>query len=267
MPRPFLTAEWRNLVMLNFAVEPAMLLPLVPHGTTLDAWQGTTYVSLVGLLFDDTRVLGIPIPWHRRFEEVNLRFYVRRTLPHEVRRGVTFIRELVPRVAIATTARAIYNEPYRSLPMRHSFGAPGPEGMPLSVEYAWRVRGEWTSLRAETRGVGQHAEPGSQEEFITEHYWGYTRQRDGSTVEYEVGHPRWKVWAVEAATISGDVESVYGSELAAVLRGRPASAFIADGSAVTVYAPSQLTAVQSVHLAPLGVAQRQGDEEVSDNAT
>jgi uncharacterized protein len=255
-PRPFLTAEWRNLVMLNFAVAPAMLSSLVPDGTTLDAWQGTTYVSLVGFLFDDTRVLGIPIPWHRRFEEVNLRFYVRRTLPHDVRRGVTFIRELVPRVAIATTARAIYNEPYRSLPMRHSFGAPGPEGMPLSVDYAWRVRRDWTSLRAETRGVGQRPEPGSQEEFITEHYWGYTRQRNGSTIEYEVAHPRWKVWAVEGASITGELESVYGSEFAAVLRGQPASAFVADGSAVTVYAPSRIPAVRSGDLATVTARDR-----------
>ncbi|MDQ6736366.1 MAG: DUF2071 domain-containing protein [Gemmatimonadota bacterium] len=241
MQRPFLTAQWRNLVMLNFAAEPSILAPKVPRGTTLDSWQGTTYVSLVGFLFDDTRVLGIPVPLHRTFEEVNLRFYVRRTLPNEVRRGVTFVRELVPRVAIATTARLLYNEPYRSLPMLHSFGPSGEEGMPQSVEYAWRTGNGWTSLRAEARGVGQQPAPDSREAFITEHYWGYTRQRDGGTVEYQVTHPRWKVWTADVATINGDLEGVYGGELAAVLRGRPSSAFIADGSAVTVHAPSRMS--------------------------
>jgi len=226
--------------MLNFAVKPSLLEPFVPDGTTLDQWNDVTLVSLVGFLFVNTRLLGIPIPWHRTFEEVNLRFYVRRTLVDEVRRGVTFIRELVPRFAIATTARAIYNEPYRALPMRHRFGAMRPDGVPEHIEYAWRSRGEWTSLSAVTSGTGKTAAPASQEEFITEHYWGYTRQRNGSTIEYKVAHPRWLVWNVETPRVSGDLEAVYGPEFAAALSGAPYSAFMADGSAVTVYAPRRV---------------------------
>ncbi|MEO8577243.1 MAG: DUF2071 domain-containing protein [Gemmatimonadales bacterium] len=209
-------------------------------GTTLDQWRGVTFVSLVGFLFANTRVLGVRIPWHRTFEEVNLRFYVRRTLIDEIRRGVTFVRELVPRLAIATTARPIYNEPYRALPMRHRFGAMGNDGVPEHVEYGWRTGGEWTSISVTTSGEGQTAAPASQKEFITEHYWGYTRQRDGSTVEYKVAHPRWRVWNVEAPRISGDLEAVYGPEFAAVLSRAPSSAFLADGSLVTVYAPTHL---------------------------
>jgi uncharacterized protein len=125
LPRAFLTAEWRNLAMLNFAVAPSVLQPFVPEGTELDSWQGITFVSLVGFLFANTRILGVSIPVHRTFEEVNLRFYVRRTLAGEVRRGVTFIRELVPRIAIAATARAIYNEPYR--PPASAFLADGSD--------------------------------------------------------------------------------------------------------------------------------------------
>jgi uncharacterized protein YqjF (DUF2071 family) len=226
--------------MLNFVVEPSVLQPFVPDGTTLDRWRGVAFVSLVGFLFANTRVLGIPIPGHRTFEEVNLRFYVRRTLPDEVRRGVTFIRELVPRRAIAATARAIYNEPYRALPMRHRFGVVRPDGVPAHVEYGWRSGGGWTSLDVVTSGAGQTPAPESLEEFITEHYWGYTRQRDGSTVEYQVEHPPWRVWQVEAARISGDLEAVYGPALAAVLSQSRSSAFLADGSAVTVYPPRRL---------------------------
>lgn len=239
MTRPFLTAEWRNLVMLNYAVEPSLLEPLVPLGTQLDAWQGVTYVSLVGFLFADTRLLGVPIPWHRTFQEVNLRFYVRRTVGDEVRRGVTFVREIVPRLAIATTARAIYNEPYVALPMRHAFGALRSDGVPASVEYGWRSSGGWCTLGAEPVGEGRPAQPGSEEEFITEHYWGYTRQRDGSTVEYRVEHPRWRVWAVATPKIVGGLSELYGAELAAVLTAPPRSAFLADGSPVVVYPPSR----------------------------
>ena len=236
----FLTAEWRNIVMLNYEVDPALLLARVPRGTELDAWSGKTFVSLVGFLFARTRVLGVPVPLHRTFEEVNLRFYVRRTVGDDVRRAVTFIKELVPRVAIATVARLAYNEPYAALPMRHLHGDVGDRGLPASVEYGWKASDDWSHMRATPVGAGALASPGSEEEFITEHYWGYTRQRDGSTVEYRVEHPRWRVWSVEEVHVGGDVDAVYGRELSQILRSPPSSAFLADGSAVTVGRPVRL---------------------------
>lgn len=239
--RPFLTAQWRNLIMFNYAVDAAILSPFVPRGTLLDAWNGTTYMSLVAFLFDDTRVLGVPIPWHRTFEEVNLRFYVRREPPGEVRRGVTFIREIVPRLAIAATARMLYNEPYRAHHMQHDFGALRPDGMPNTLVYGWRDRGGWNTVRADPRGEGRQAAGGSLEEFITEHYWGYTRQRNGATVEYQVEHPRWKVWDTEDVIVVGDLDVAYGDTLAQVMARKPVSAFIADGSDVSVHSPSLLT--------------------------
>src|SRR5271154_3596191 len=117
-PAVFLTAEWRWLLMLNYAIDPAVLRPLVPAGVELDLWQGDALVSMVGFLFLGTRVLGVPVLWHRDFEEVNLRFYVRRETPEGWRRGVTFVREIVPRLAIAVLARVLYNEPYVACPMR-----------------------------------------------------------------------------------------------------------------------------------------------------
>src|SRR4026208_556537 len=95
---PFLTAEWRRLAMLSFEIDPRVLSPLVPAGTELDEWQGRTFASLVGFLFLDTRVFGLAVPFHRNFEEVNLRFYVRRMASDGLRRGVVFVKEIVPRV-------------------------------------------------------------------------------------------------------------------------------------------------------------------------
>jgi uncharacterized protein YqjF (DUF2071 family) len=233
--RPFLRAEWRDLVMLNYESPAGLLEPLVPAGVELDRWRGTLYVSVVGFLFRDTRVLGLPVPFHRTFEEVNLRFYVRREAGGEMRRGVVFVRELVPRQAIATVARLLYNEPYRALRMRHRFSA-GPAGS-TDREYAWRASSAWTSLKARTSGAARPLVTGSEEEFITEHYWGYTRQRDGGTVEYRVEHPRWNVWSAAEAGIAGDLTTVYGEAFARILSGPPRSAFVADGSAVRVYAP------------------------------
>jgi uncharacterized protein YqjF (DUF2071 family) len=226
--------------MLNYAVEPSLLRPFVPKGTDLDSWEGVTFLSLVGFLFANTRVFGVPIPWHRTFEEVNLRFYVRRTVHGEIRRAVTFLREVVPRPLIAAVARLAYNEPYQALPMRHRFGPLCADGVPTTVEYQWRLPTGWAGLSVQTTGPGRAAVAGSQEEFITEHYWGYTRQRDGSTVEYRVAHPTWRVWSVQAPRLDGDVSPLYGPEIARILSGPPASAFFADGSAVTVSTPSRI---------------------------
>jgi uncharacterized protein YqjF (DUF2071 family) len=238
--RAFLTAEWRNLVMLNYEVESSLLDPLVPLGTELDSWQGRTFISLVGFLFANTRVLGMSVPLHRTFEEVNLRFYVRRTVAGEVRRAVTFIRELVPRASIALVARLVYNEPYLALPMRHRYGPARSADVPSTVEYGWKTAAGWSGMRGEVVGRGARAAPGSQEEFITEHYWGYTRQRDGTTIEYRVAHPPWRVWTIAAPEVTGDLAAVYGPAFARALAGRPTSVFLADGSAVVVHAPLRL---------------------------
>jgi uncharacterized protein YqjF (DUF2071 family) len=246
MTRVFLTAAWRNLAMLNYEVEPALLRPFVPSGTELDAWQGRTFITLVGFLFAKTRVLGVPVPLHRTFEEVNLRFYVRRVVEGDVRRAVTFIRELVPRSAIALVARLAYNEPYLTLPMRHVYGDAAGANVPASVTYGWRVSSAWSQLRVAPSGSGELVAPGSHEEFITEHYWGYTRQRDGSTVEYHVMHPRWRVWSVDDFEVIGDLATPFGQPFASVLTGPPASVFLAGGSAVTVYTPTRLAAAGSV---------------------
>ena len=58
----FLTARWEHLVLLNYVCPAALLEPLVPAGTTLDRWDGDVLVSLVGFLFSDTRLLGVPVP-------------------------------------------------------------------------------------------------------------------------------------------------------------------------------------------------------------
>lgn len=237
----FLTAEWRHLVMLNYPVERELLEPHVPKGTVLDTYQGKAYVSVVGFLFLKTRVLGIPIPLHQDFEEVNLRFYVRRFAEGDWRRGVVFIKELVPKPAIAALARTVYNERYQAVPMRHDIENRA-DGTLRAVEYGWEVEGRWGRMRAEASGCSRETSPGSLEEFITEHCWGYVQQRDGSCMEYEVEHPRWEVWTATNVVVDGDIASTYGKAFVPALSQPPASAFIADGSAVTVYRGHKLPA-------------------------
>jgi len=236
-PARFLTAAWRYLAMLNYEVPPALLRPLVPWGAELDSWDGATLASIVGFRFLDTRVLGIPIPGHRDFDEVNLRFYVRRRGEDgQWRRGVVFIRELVPRRAIAVVARWCYNEPYTAVPMRHELQVTDAgEGQPGRAAYAWRLAEQWHRLEVTTIGPPELPEPSSEAAFITEHYWGYTAQPGGGAREYRVEHPPWRVWATSGARFDCDVKAVYGAGFTECLGAQPRSAYLAEGSAVTVY--------------------------------
>lgn len=235
----FLTAEWRWLAMLNYEIDPAALASFVPAGTELDFWNGKTYISVVGLLFQHTRVRGFSIPFHRHFEEVNLRFYVRHKAHDGWRRGVVFIKELVPRRAIALIARKFYNENYLALPMSHRIEKVDNEVK--AVSYSWRFKGDESFLNVGTRGTARQPVEGSQQEFITEHYWGYARQRDNSTVEYLVEHLRWNIWDTETAEFHCDIAGLYGKMFCEFFEHPPSSAFLADGSPVKIYNGSKLS--------------------------
>jgi uncharacterized protein YqjF (DUF2071 family) len=174
-------------------------------------------------------VRGLPALCHGGFDEVNLRFYVRRLVGDEVRRGVVFIREVVARRAVAAIANRIYHEKYVRAPMVSRVAVPG------QLEYRWKHGGRWHLLGAEIAGNSQPMPAGSLTEFIAEHYWGYTKRRDGSTAEYRVDHPAWNAWPAERAWHDIDAADFYGPAFAPMLREPPVSSFVADGSAVTVY--------------------------------
>jgi len=234
--RPFLTAEWRWLVMVNFEVDPALLAPLTPMGTELDDFRGTTLMSLVGFRFLNTRVLGYRVPCHADFEELNLRFYVRRRGPEGWRRGVVFIKEIVPRRAVTLVARKVYGENYVTLPMGHEIRESIVEGtQAYSVSYTWRPAGQPNWLRMETATELELPAEGSPDQFIAEHYWGYTRLPDGQGLEYRVTHPPWRVAPAQHLSLHCDAARLYGDSLAGYLNASPVSAFLADGSTVTVY--------------------------------
>ena len=214
--------------MLNYAVGPSLLERFVPAGTELDAFEGKTYLSLVGFEFNRTRVLGFAVPFHQNFEEVNLRFYVRRSS----KRGVVFIRELVPKYAVAAVARLLFKENYSCVPMWHRTEA-------SKAEYGWKLGSDRCVMKIETEGEDFAPPEGSLSQFITEHYWGYT-QEGGGSLEYEVQHPPWRVWNAKRASFSGNAEGLYGSEISQILKREPDSAFLAQGSPVAVFGSTRI---------------------------
>lgn len=231
--RSFLTADWRFLAMLNWEVERSLFQPLVPAGTELDDWNGKLYASVVGFLFQKTRVLGIAVPFHVNFEEVNLRFYVRRKTDGGFRRGVAFVKELVPRRLVALVARRLYHENYIAVPMAHEIGYQS-DGSPAQVAYSWTHAGTGGRIDlAAGRGL-RPLDAGSVEEFLAEHYFGYVRQPDGSTLEYAVEHPPWQIWSADEAGLDTDVPSLYGQRFASALDRPPDVAFLAAGSEIRV---------------------------------
>ncbi|MFY9732041.1 MAG: DUF2071 domain-containing protein [Candidatus Acidiferrales bacterium] len=228
-----MSTEWRDLLMLNYEIDPALLQPLVPRDMEVDSFKGTTYVSLVGLRFARTKLFGfISVPFHSNFDEVNLRIYVRRREGNEIRRGVMFIREIVSLPAVTFLARIAYAENYRTLPLRHSIDLNDSGG---SIEYSWELKRQRFRLHGQTEGSPSLAADGSLEQFISEHYWGCSRRRDGGSLEYHVAHKPWRIWRASNAAFEGEGAALYGSDFGSVLSRPPRSAFIADGSAVSVF--------------------------------
>jgi uncharacterized protein YqjF (DUF2071 family) len=237
--QPFLAAQWNYLAMLNYKVDPAVLAGHIPLGTVLDLKDGMAYMSIVGFLFNDTRVMGVKWPMHVNFEEVNLRYYIKQDVNGDNKRGVGFVSEIVPRACIATIANTLYNEHYRALLMRHNLQI---DADTISVTYEWRLNKKWNRIHIQAENKLKNIAPGSDEEFILEHYWGYNQLNRNTTIVYEVEHPRWQVYPVKNWELDIDIKQLYGKEFVPFITGaQPDSVFLARGSEVVVRRPSRLT--------------------------
>jgi uncharacterized protein YqjF (DUF2071 family) len=227
----FLQAEWRDLLMVNYEVDPEILKPYLPAYTELDLWQGKALVSMVGFMFLNTRVLGVKWPFHVNFEEVNLRFYVKHFDGKDWKRGAVFISEIVPLFIIPLVANNLYNEHYKAMPMRHS-STPVANGS-TEYLYEWRYNNQWNKLGATVSNTFNNMEPDSAEEFIFEHYWGYNLLNATTTLEYAVEHRAWEVAQVSNPVFEANIAALYGKAFEPYLQ-TPYSAFFAKGSEVNV---------------------------------
>ncbi|AFD05699.1 YqjF family protein [Solitalea canadensis] len=227
----FLSAEWRKLVMANYVVDPSLLLPYLPYKTELDCFNNQCYLSLVGFRFLNTKLKGVKIPFHSNFEEVNLRFYVRFKSNNEWKRGVVFIKEIVPKPALAFVANTLYKENYDTMPMKHEWKTTENS---LFVSYQWNWNDKWNQLSVSAANKPMPILQGSEAEFITEHYWGYTKLNDKKTSEYEVEHPRWKTYLINSYEIDVDFASIYDERFSFLNKATPTSVFLAEGSIINV---------------------------------
>lgn len=181
-------------------------------------------------MFLNTRLKSVNIPFHKNFEEVNLRFYVRHKQDGVWKRGVTFIKEIVPKPALTFIANTFYKEKYETLPMSHSWVT---NDQFIDVEYKWKKQ-VWNRFKIKAEKVETPIELNSEEEFITEHYWGYTKIHDSQTSEYGVEHPRWNFHKVIDYSIQVDFENIYGETFSFLSDETPYSVMLAEGSDIIV---------------------------------
>ncbi len=227
----FLKAEWRKLAIANYSINPDILKKYLPSNTELDLWEGKCYVSLVGFMFLNTKMMGIKVPFHVNFEEVNLRFYVKHLENGVWKRGVVFIKELVPKSALTLVANTLYKEHYQTVPMNHTWIENESE---IEVNYNWEMDKSNQSFIVKSENRLLEIPEESEAEFITEHYWGYTKITENKTFEYEVTHPRWKIYTVKEFQLEVDFKLNYGTDFEILNQLQPISVFLAEGSEITV---------------------------------
>ncbi|MCW3111113.1 MAG: hypothetical protein JWQ09_5619 [Segetibacter sp.] len=240
----FLKARWENLIMINYEVDAQILLPHLPRFTTVDTFNTKTLVSIVGFMFNDTEVFGLRWPCHTHFEEVNLRFYVKHFDGSAWKRGVVFVSEIVPTPIIAIMANKLYHEHYSAKPMKHTLWVK-EDGMYLS--YRWKHHKKWNSINVTANVSLSDIKPGSEEEFIFEHYWGYNKYNAATTIEYGVEHNMWQVHRVIDWNLDCDVAALYGEEFVPWLSAQPTSVFLAKGSEVVIRKPTFIRGNKSSH--------------------
>jgi uncharacterized protein YqjF (DUF2071 family) len=227
----FLKANWENIIMANYEIDPQLLIPFLPKGVNLDLFEGKCYISLVGFMFKNTKLFNVPIPKFGTFEEINLRFYVTRKEGNVIKRGVVFINETIPYPIVAWVANKLYNEHYTVVPTKHEIIA---EKSSKKVKFEWLLNNKWNSIAVTSSNTSEKMMRNSLESFIYEHYYGYTKTAKNKTEEYKLQHPSWNISEVLAYKIECDFEAMYGKSFSVLNQKEPETVFIADGSAVGI---------------------------------
>jgi uncharacterized protein YqjF (DUF2071 family) len=239
MAKPFLSANWRNLVMASYSIDPSLLQNYLPCKTELDTYNGDHYISLVAFFFEKVKLHGISFPYHTNFEEVNLRFYVRYKENNIWKRGVVFIKEIVPRRAVSFIANKLYGENYSTYPMRRHWIQTQNQ---LIISYSWKIDSKWNYMGCIAEERPKPIVADSLEAFFADSYRVYTSINQQRTDVYEVAHPKWKIHRVRSHEIVCSAKQLYGEAFEETLNQLPTSVFLAEGSRVEVTRGSKINA-------------------------
>jgi uncharacterized protein len=232
MKTHLLRAEWNNIIMANYAVPKELLLPYVPYKTELDFFEGETYVTLAGFMFLNTQMLGFDVPFHSNFEEVTLRFYVRSNHSLAAKRGVVFIKEIVPKYAITLLANTVFGQNYTTLKMKSFHQDMGDY---METGYEWKYQDKWNKLTAKAVKRSTPIRQNNFNEFIADHYYGYRKNGETKTYQYEVEHEHWETFNVIEYSVDCDFGSLFGKEFSILNKEKPKSVFMLKGSEIRIH--------------------------------
>ncbi|WP_395049474.1 YqjF family protein [Flavobacterium sp.] len=227
----FLKANWENIIMANYEIDPKILIPFIPQGVELDLFNGKAYISLVGFMFKKTKLFNIPIPYLGTFEEINLRFYVIRKEGNKIKRGVVFINETIPYPIVAWMANKLYKEHYTVVPTKHEISN---DDNIKKANFEWLLNKKWNRIYVEASTETKEMKNDTLEQFIYEHYYGFTKIDAHKTEEYKLQHPSWKTNKVFNYKIDCDFKAMYGNSFSILNTTEPEAVFIAEGSSVKI---------------------------------
>jgi hypothetical protein len=125
----------------------------------------------------------------------------------------------------------LYKEHYAAIPTK-SLIVNGESAK--NIKYEWKINNKWNHIAVNAAKENEQILPGSVEEFIFEHYYGYTKINSQLSQEYKVNHPRWQVHKVIDYSIHCDFKSMYGNDFSFLRNQQPDSVIIAQGSPVSV---------------------------------
>ncbi|WP_424494544.1 YqjF family protein [Salinimicrobium sp. GXAS 041] len=226
-----LTAEWKNLVFANYTVPPQLIEKYLPAHTKPDFYNGKCYLSLVGFQFKNVKVANLKIPFNNDFEEINLRFYVKRFDGAKWRKGVIFISQIADKAALNTLANVLFQENYQKLVTKQHISE---DDTSINARYSWRFKDEWQHLEAKSGIVASPFQENSEEEFLMDRPWGYGKRNNEETNEYKVSHPDWPIFEVEEYSVKVDFSLLFGPEFNILSSATPKSVILAEGSTVSM---------------------------------
>lgn len=232
----FLTAEWRNLILVSYQVPDNALQKYLPDNLHLDKLNGSAFVSLVAFDFINTKVKGMKMFFHLNFPEINLRFYVN----DGRRRGVMFIREFVPKPVVVLGANLFFNENYSAAKMKSEIIL----GSTLKAKHEITYKGNYNSIEVETVNKSFMPDENSTEHFFKEHEWGFVKSRSGQTNAYKVEHPFWQVYPIKKFNINVDFGKLYGQQFSFLNKQEPFNVTFAEGSVIKVFSAQKYSNIQ-----------------------
>ena len=235
--KPLMKAVYSDLVAVNFQIDAKILRPLVPPGLELDFYHGETFISLIAMMIKNVKIWGLPFSLVPSCPELSLRFYVQRKDGDQVEKGACLIKDYISGSTAAWFLESQFKSEFAKMKIKSVSSGFGENIIP-EVEYQWKVDDHWNKLRVRARSkIKRGPNPlDTKVGFILDHN-NYFSTFEGKTVAYRVERPKWEIWDAAQANFTCDVSQLFGKEFVKPLAKRPASVFVAGGSAVTIYKP------------------------------